>query len=457
MSDWASWVSQIKKTPAKKLFVESSEATSNNMERTYANPLQPNRTRREDQRETLVSGNIPYYKNGNARFAGETARNIRNTASGRMKESYNTIYGMSLESVPENLKADYAVEDMASALQRRLSRLQSVKSSDIRDRSTKINKLEALADSMNSKANYLLFSKGVSPDDTKLGAIYKAAFAGLDESNSTTYANIGVTSGKVMKRRLSTMSAKTSKKFLISKANDGGDQHKSHIREVKYQLEEKIMEVTFERAAKEGSCGNIAVFFGVPFNVAYEICMALEKNLKWTRYNKMRAAKDGAKAVGDRHLAGILFWSYVRNRGFNYGANYLYASFNEEVAPVTGEDGKEYGAIPTTGTDGSVSNVTNETSSSSELGDFWENFDVEKSGWKNKVAYRGSSTGSKDDFLESVESSLVFLSNVLGDMDIEAAKEQKEILDDMFAVHSNISFDEFLKKNGWEIHYDLDY
>ena len=118
--------------------------------------------------------------------------------------------------------------------------------------------------------------------------------------------------------------------FIKSEGGEG------HIQKVVYNIPHSIMEVTF---AKDSSRGNVCVFFEVPVSVAYQICKAIETNAtvpfyqkRWVRGEKLWV-KTKEKEV---HLAGVLFWDYIRVRttvsGVRYPFEYMLTAEDIESA-----------------------------------------------------------------------------------------------------------------------------
>lgn len=120
--------------------------------------------------------------------------------------------------------------------------------------------------------------------------------------------------------------------FIKSEGGEG------HIQKVVYNIPHSIMEVTF---AKDGYRGNVCVFFEVPVSVAYQICKAIETNATVPFYQKRSVrgkkstlwVKTTEKGV---HLAGVLFWDYIRVRttvsGVRYPFEYMPSATDIESA-----------------------------------------------------------------------------------------------------------------------------
>ena len=118
--------------------------------------------------------------------------------------------------------------------------------------------------------------------------------------------------------------------FIKSEGGEG------HIQKVVYNIPHSIMEVTF---AKPGYRGNVCVFFEVPVSVAYQICKAIETNATVPFYQKrwVRGEKLWVKTDRDEvHLAGVLFWDYIRVRttvsGVRYPFEYMPSATDIESA-----------------------------------------------------------------------------------------------------------------------------
>lgn len=117
--------------------------------------------------------------------------------------------------------------------------------------------------------------------------------------------------------------------FIKSEGGEG------HIQKVVYNIPYSIMEVTF---AKGGYRGNICVFFEVPVSVAYQICKAIETNATVPFYQKSSRDKKLWVKTTEKgvHLAGVLFWDYIRVRttvsGVRYPFEYIPSATDIESA-----------------------------------------------------------------------------------------------------------------------------
>lgn len=193
--------------------------------------------------------------------------------------------------------------------------------------------------------NFRLFNVGSKSTDIvnpNMIATYMLAFEKLNEDQAKTPSQMQAETGTVLQNgsvrgmyasQTSTMLKNAYFNRRLRKTNfiiaDGGG---GHIKRVVYCIRKSIMEVTFE---KESKGGNVCVFFGVPNKVAYSICDALEKDTIVTYTPLRRDSK-----VREKHLAGILFWDYVRFRTTTRETRYPYTHIGLTV-PVDGESPKE--------------------------------------------------------------------------------------------------------------------
>lgn len=193
--------------------------------------------------------------------------------------------------------------------------------------------------------NFRLYNTGSESNDIvnpNMIATYMLAFEKLNEDQAKTPSQMQAETGTVLQNgsvqgmyasQTSTMLTNAHFNRRLRKTNfiiaDGGG---GHIKRVVYCISKSIMEVTFE---KESKGGNVCVFFGVPNKVAYSICDALEKDTIVTYTPLRRDSK-----VREKHLAGVLFWDYVRFRTTTRETRYPYTHIGLTV-PVDGESPKE--------------------------------------------------------------------------------------------------------------------
>jgi len=193
--------------------------------------------------------------------------------------------------------------------------------------------------------NFRLYNVGSESSDIvnpNMVATYMLAFEQLNKEQTKTPSQMQEETGAVLQNgsvqgmyasQTSTMLTKAHFNRRLRKTNfliaDGGG---GHIKRVVYCISKSIMEVTFE---KESKGGNVCVFFGVPNKVAYSICDALEKDTIVTYTPLRRDSK-----VREKHLAGILFWDYIRFRTTTRETRYPYTHIGLTV-PVDGESPKE--------------------------------------------------------------------------------------------------------------------
>jgi len=163
-------------------------------------------------------------------------------------------------------------------------------------------------------------SSSASDLDFKAGAVHtrnSGRYAGEQYDISSRLRRGKITNGK-------------DTNFIKSEGGEG------HIQKVVYNIPYSIMEVTF---AKGGYRGNVCVFFEVPVSVAYQICNAIETNATVPFYQKewVRGKKLWVKTDRDEvHLAGVLFWDYIRVRttvsGVRYPFEYMPSATDIESA-----------------------------------------------------------------------------------------------------------------------------
>jgi len=162
-------------------------------------------------------------------------------------------------------------------------------------------------------------SSSASDLDFKAGAVHTRSsgrYAGEQYDISSRLRRGKITNGK-------------NTNFIKSEGGEG------HIQKVVYNIPYSIMEVTF---AKGGYRGNVCVFFEVPVSVAYQICKAIETNATVPFYQKSSRDKKLWVKTTEKgvHLAGVLFWDYIRVRttvsGVRYPFEYMPSATDIESA-----------------------------------------------------------------------------------------------------------------------------
>lgn len=250
-------------------------------------------------------------------------------------------------------------------------------------------------------------------------------------------------------------------KFIV--ANRAEENNPSHIVRVVYYVPKRIMEVTF---AKESCLGNVCVFFEVPLKVGYEICRALDLNEKRTYVPRGKYKQE------TRHLAGILFWDYVRFRTTvtqtRYPFTMLGGGFTEDVSTAkTVSDLSQpdnHGIVP----NNNLEDLANNDATNAEKNiilineNSVLNIDDEVIDWKNDGEWMKHQSNqyasgqynldsSVDELAEDSKELFGELLTAIENGDIGAMQVTYNDLHLQFLDNSKISFDKFLLKYGYKI------
>lgn len=215
-----------------------------------------------------------------------------------------------------------------------------------------------------------------------------------------------------------------------------------HVQQVTYDCTTGIMEVVFRDIGQQG---NVVVYFGIPNNIAFRLCDAINKN---------------ALAENGKHLAGVLLWDLMRLRTTVTGTRYAFEYPGIKV-PVAGDvAGTDNTPNAQNGLMRDTTEIATERTTEarvleddSNLKDFGENYDEgNRSQWEGHVHFKASTSGysSKKMFLDEVYNNLTDLAERL---DYEEYTEARQIvagLESDFNTNSEISFKEFLKECGWK-------
>jgi len=239
-------------------------------------------------------------------------------------------------------------------------------------------------------------------------------------------------------------------KFII--ANRQEEEQPSHIVRVVYYVPKRIMEVTFEKSSR---LGNVCVFFEIPLKVGFEICNALEKNLKRT-YKSPRAHDPET-----RHLAGILLWDYIRFRTTVTSVRYPYTMLGEglvedvSTAETLSELGEpdEHGIVPTQSfenvafTDNSLITITEANAG-----------DIDETKFSYDDIWKKSTSTEDREYIKTELTTLLSAiyeeeEKIVDDNGWERTVKEyyDEVISEDFKEYTNTTIDAFLAKHGYKV------